>query len=116
METHVQFRERINELERSENYAGAVEDLPWEIGYQARSRGTTQSDRARVTAEELRGSRAVAVWPVGGWWRGRPDREDAAVTYSLIVTLDTGEADVDIYTSILNELHIESQVEVTIET
>jgi hypothetical protein len=75
-----------------------------------------QSDRAQVTAEELRGSRAVAVWPVGGWWRGRQDREDAAVAYSLIVTLDAGEADVDVYTSILNELRIEPPVEVTIET
>ncbi len=115
METQAQFRERINKLERSEDYAGAVEDLPWDVGYQARSRGTVQSDRAQVTAEELRGGRAVAVWPVGGWWRGRQDREDAAVAYSLIVTLDAGEADVDVYTSILNELRIEPPVEVTIE-
>jgi hypothetical protein len=116
METQAHFRERINKLERSEDYPGAVEDLPWDVGYQARSRGTVQSDRAQVTAEELRGSRAVAVWPVGGWWRGRQDREDAAVAYSLIVTLDAGEADVDVYTSILNELRIEPPVEVTIET
>ena len=116
METQSHFRERINKLERSEDYAGAVEDLPWEIGSQARSRGTVQSDRARVTAEELRGSRAVAVWPVGGWWRGRPDREDAAVAYSLIVTLDAGDADVDVYTAVLNELQIEPPIEVTIES
>ena len=58
----------------------------------------------------------MAVWPVGGWWRGRPDREGAAVAYSLIVTLDAGEADVDVYTSIVNELQIALPVEVTIET
>ncbi|MGH2880917.1 MAG: S8 family peptidase [Solirubrobacteraceae bacterium] len=116
LETQSKFRERINKLERTEDYDGAVEDLPWEVGFNARSRGTVQSDRAWATAEELRGSRAVAVWPIGGWWRERVDRENTVVPYSLIVTLDAGEADIDVYTSIVNEIQLQARVDVTIET
>jgi hypothetical protein len=114
-ETAAKFRERINRLDRPEDYTGAVEDLPWEIGYDTRSRSTVQSDRASVTAEELRAVGAVAVWPVGGWWRDREDRLEAAIRYSLIVTLDAGEADVDVYTAILNELQVEPTTEIRIE-
>ncbi len=106
------FRKRINRLEReqAEGYENSSEDLPWEVGPQARSRGTVQSDRARVTAAELTGGRMIAVWPVAGWWRDRDLREDVPIAYSLVVTIDAGEAEVDLYTPILNEISILTEV------
>ncbi len=49
LEEESDFRRRINRLERelAADYEDMTEDLPWEIGPQARSRGTVQSDRAR---------------------------------------------------------------------
>jgi hypothetical protein len=112
LEEEDHFRQRINRLEReeTESYEDNSEDLPWEIGPVARGRGTVQSDRARVPASELTGDRAIAVWPVSGWWRDRGLREDVPIAYSLIVTLDAGEAEVDLYTPILNEISIQTEV------
>jgi Subtilase family len=112
LESEDDFRKRINRLERdqAQEYENTSEDLPWEIGPQARSRGTVQSDRARVTATELTGGRAIAVWPMAGWWRDRGLREDVPIAYSLIVTIDAGEAEVDLYTPILNEISIQTEV------
>ncbi len=112
LESEEDFRKRINRLERdqSEGYEDNTEELPWDIGPQARSRGTVQSDRARVTAAELAGGRAVAVWPVAGWWRDRNLREDVPIAYSLVITIDAGDEEVDLYTPILNEISIQTEV------
>lgn len=106
------FRKRINRLERDRDpqYETTAEDLPWEIGPDARSRGTIQSDRATVMASELVGGRAIAVWPVFGWWRDRGVRQDAGIPYSLVITLDAGENEVDLYSPILNEVSIRTEV------
>lgn len=111
LETEQLFRQRINRLERDETYAGAVDDLAWEIGQQARSRGTVQSDRCRATAQELTGSRAIGVWPVGGWWRGSGLRDDAGIRYSLIITLDAGDADLDLYTEVATQIQVLTEIE-----
>ena len=112
LESEDEFRKRINRLERdqAQEYENTSEDLPWEVGPQARSRGTVQSDRARVTAGELTGGRAIAVWPMAGWWRDRGLREDVPIAYSLIVTIDAGDAEVDLYTPILNQISIQTEV------
>lgn len=110
LESEGQFRQRINRLERTDGYGGAVDDLAWEIGPQARARGTIQSDRCRTTAQELLGSRAIGVWPVGGWWRGRNGFEDMPVRYALLVTIDAGDTNVDLYTEIENLIRIAVEV------
>lgn len=106
------FRKRINRLERAEGeqFRSDAEDLDWDVGYQRRGRGTVQSDRARLSARELMGARAIAVWPVQGWWEDRKVEGDPALPYSLIITIDAGEQEVDLYTPILNEISIRTEV------
>jgi hypothetical protein len=108
LETEAKFRKRINRLEREdgEKFQADSEGLGWDMGIQARGRGTVQSDRATPDASQLLGPRAIAVWPVGGWWSDRGIEEDLALRYSLIITLDAGEEDVDLYTPILNEISV----------
>ncbi|MBS1893585.1 MAG: S8 family peptidase [Actinobacteria bacterium] len=112
LEDEDDFRKRINRLEREQDggYEDGSEDLPWEIGPQARGRGTVQSDRARIAAAALADARALAVWPVSGWWRDRELREEVPIAYSLVVTIDAGEAGADLYTPILNEISIQTEI------
>ena len=50
----------------------------------------------------------MAVYPVGGWWKNnsRKDRRDLPVRYSLVLSLQTQEQDVDLYTPIATQLQI----------
>jgi Subtilase family len=112
LESQVDFRKRINRLEREdgEKFSSEAEPIGWDIGPRSRMRGTVQSDRARLSAAQLRDCRAVAVWPVGGWWDDREIKGDPALRYSLIITIDAGEQEVDLYTPILNEISIRTEV------
>ncbi len=109
-ETRDEFRKRINRLEREQDpdYENRTERFPWELGPQARERGTVQSDRMRLAASELLGGRALAVWPVAGWWRDRNLSDTPPISYSLVVTIDAGDADVDLYTSIDNLISVQT--------
>ena len=109
LETEDQFRSRINRLESrdDEQDHAAQSDLPWVIGSQARRRGTIESDRCRVPAVELAGERLVGVWPTYGWWKGRKEREDALLPYSLMITIDAGDADVDLHALIEAQISVE---------
>jgi len=112
LESPEDFSRRVNQLERDkvDGYEANAEDLPWEIGPEARSRGSVQSDRATLSASELVGGRSIGIWPVSGWWRDRGLRTQRSVPYSLIVTIDAGHAEVDLYTPILNTISIQTEV------
>jgi len=107
-----EFRKRINKLERAEDekFKSDAERIPWDLGRDTRGRGTVQSDRARLSPSQLLGSRAIAVWPVQGWWHDRKIDGDPALRYSLIITIDAGEQEVDLYTPILSEISIRTEI------
>lgn len=112
LETQSDFRKRINKLEREEGekFKSEAEAIPWDLGRDARGRGTVQSDRARLSPSQLLGSRAIAVWPVQGWWHDRKIDGNPALRYSLIITIDAGDQEVDLYTPILNEISIRTEI------
>ena len=49
---------------------------------------------------------AVAVYPVAGWWKNRPkmDQSDNGVNYSLVVSIEAPEADVDLWTPVYQQV------------
>jgi len=96
-ETEAEFRQRINKVDRQEGFAVSAPSYPWDVGPDTRSRGSVQSDRCRITAAGLAGNKLIAVYPSPGWWDGRTERLDAAIPYGLVVSIDTGEADIDLY-------------------
>ena len=57
-------------------------------------------DPEQLRAGTASGERHVAVYPTLGWWEGREERKDAAVPYSLVVSIDAGDADIDLYAEI----------------
>lgn len=91
------FRARINRLTREQGHVPGGGSFDWEIGTAARSRGTLQHDRARVAASQLAGPRLLAVYPVTGWWEDSAATHERRLHYSVIVSVDLGEVDLDLY-------------------
>lgn len=48
----------------------------------------------------------IAVYPVVGWWRERAylGKHDGKVRYSLVVSLETPDVSVDLYTPIITQI------------
>lgn len=91
------FRARINRLAREQGSQPGGGSYEWEIGTTVRSRGTLQHDRAQVVASQIAGHRLLAVYPVTGWWEKTAATRERRLQYSVIVSVDLGEVDVDLY-------------------
>jgi hypothetical protein len=100
VEDEITFRRRINKLDRPVGYKSDTSSYPWEIGPDTRSRGSVQADRCRITAASLAGNRVIAVFPTLGWWEGRAERISGEIPFALVVTVDAGEANIDLYSLI----------------
>jgi len=74
----------------------------WVLGNQIRDKGCVHKDIWEGTAAELATRDKIAVYSVGGWWKSRKilQRYDFTVRYSLIVTIETPDNDVDIYSPV----------------
>jgi hypothetical protein len=101
-ESNVDFLARINDRDRDpEVPPDETERWRWDIGPRARQRGSVQGDRMEVEAAALAGDLFVGVFPSGGWWgdhlRVRRGRE---LSYSMVITIDAGDAAIDLYSLI----------------
>ena len=113
-----QFRKRITRDawdEEGPPGGGVTDTRNWTLGDDLRKKGSIHSDVWEGTAAELAASGFVAVYPVTGWWRERPNHKcfDKKARYSLIITLQSME-DIDVYGSIRTV--IENRADITIST
>ena len=102
-ETLPEFRRRINgaiDMEEQGLPADVGGD-DWMLG-SIRNLGSIPSDHWRGTGAELARRDAIAIYPVGGWWKEKPNlaRYDRQVRYSLIVSIRAAAGEIDIYTPI----------------
>jgi hypothetical protein len=114
-ETPEEFFRRVNDSWRppGTRRPDAAAGWDWEIGPESRSRGTVQADRLVTDAASLAGEKLIAVWPTRGWWSDHPStRGDAVISYSLVVTIDAGEADIDLYNLLRVALTVPVEVDV----
>jgi hypothetical protein len=103
------FRARISkDAQDEERGATTPEDPGWRIGPRQRNQGSIHSDRWRGTAADLAVRGHLAVYPVSGWWKERPNLERwrRRARYSLIVTIRTPTIEVDIYTPVANQVAV----------
>lgn len=98
------FRARINRLVREQGHQPGGGSYEWQIGTQARSRGTLQHDRAPVVASQIAGPRLLAVYPVTGWWEDSTTTWERRLPYSVIASVDLGSIDVDLYSLTVSAL------------
>lgn len=116
LETQQEFVRRVNrDAESDEDGAprssGSASER-WFIGPNQRNLGSLHQDDWHGTGAELARCNSVAVYPVGGWWKNnrRADRMNFPVRYSLLLSLQTDVADVDLYTPIALQIGIASPI------
>lgn len=102
------FHKRVNKNTREEGESGFSGES-WVIKEQYRNKGSVHRDFWIGSGADLATRNKIAVFPVSGWYRMRKKLEkyDASVRYSLIVTIEAPEIDIDIYTPIKTLIPIE---------
>ena len=116
-EAEDEFIRRINIAVRNEEKGRPDTSSPsnhWVIG-KKRDKGSIHSDIWVGTAADLSSSNLIAVFPSIGWWRERPHlgKANNRTRYSLIVSIETQEQDVDIYTPVAIQLEQQIPIEVS---
>jgi hypothetical protein len=110
-ETADGFRARINRVVHEQGVPPGAGSYAWDIPADVRSRGTLQHDHAQVSAADLAGTRLLAVYPVVGWWEDARDGWTKELPYSVVVSVDLGNVDIDLHALVaqtLIPLHLET--------
>lgn len=102
------FKQRINKRMRDDENPQNIhaDSSRWKIGSNNRDVGSIHSDFIEDSAINLAGCKYIAVYPVGGWWKLRTNLKmyNKRVRYSLVVSLETPEQNVDIYSPVAIEI------------
>lgn len=102
------FKARVSKDMRSGPYQKEGGEH-WILGNKIRDKGSIHKDIWEGSAADLATRNKIAIYPVGGWWKTRNqfERYNSSVRYSLIVTIDAFQVDIDLYTSVENEISID---------
>jgi hypothetical protein len=118
LETIDDFKWRINQAVRQKDDVkpSNTSDGEWFLGPNTRDGGSIHSDIWSGTAVELASKDAIAVYPVGGWWKEKKylERYNSVSHYSLIISIRVPRADVDIYTPVANLVGISVPMDIAI--
>lgn len=103
------FRQRINTQARDDGQKplSLATEKGWLFGSdQQKSAGSIHTDVWTGSAVDLASKEAVAVYPVLGWWKSRPhmDQSHRGVDYSLVVSIESPEVDVDLWTPVAQQV------------
>ena len=102
-ESEEEFRKRINTLDREDDEKSTTVSGSdrWTFG-QNRDTGSIHSDIWEGSASEIADCNLIAVFPVGGWWKDRTHlkKGNNRTRYSIVVSIDTPEEEVELYTTV----------------
>ncbi|MBS7528833.1 S8 family peptidase [Fusibacter paucivorans] len=117
-ETLEDFEKRVNVKMRGEDKkdSGDGSSRDWYLGVGNRDVGSIHSDFCNDLAVNLCDANYVAIYPVIGWWRERGylGKYNEKVRYSLIISIETPETSVDLYSPIITQISTSTVVETTI--
>jgi hypothetical protein len=111
------FRKRVNQLALAEEErrpaSHGSDASEWYLGPDYRVSGSLHSDIWHGTVADLAQRGTIAVYPISGWWKERPshDHSDRGARYALIVSIETPQQDVDIWTPVAQEVGIPIVIE-----
>jgi hypothetical protein len=115
-ETPQAFQKRLNDLaETPDEDLDLVEpDADRLFGAKSISAGSLHSDEWQCSAADLIDRDRLAVYPVGGWWKQsrKVEISDRRARYSLAISLDAGDVEVDLYSEIeqLIAAHVQAEL------
>lgn len=117
-ETLEDFQKRVNVKMRGEDEkdSGDGSSRDWYLGTTNRDVGSIHSDFCEDSAVNLCDANYIAVYPIVGWWRERAylGKVEEKIRYSLIVSIETPEKDVDLYTPIINQIESNIGIELPV--
>lgn len=107
-ETLAQFQRRISAAAELEEDQIDNTDERWSIR-RVRSRGSVKKDFVTMSGADMAVRNKIAVFPKPGWYRSRKKlgKTGSVVRYSLIVTLETANVDIDLMTPVLNQIELD---------
>ncbi len=107
-ESKEEFKKRISKAMRDEDEKSLVSNDSgrWLIGPQNRNVGSIHSDIWEGTAVDLSQSNYIMVYPTTGWWKLRTNQKkyNNKVRYSLVVSIETPENNVNLYNEIITAI------------
>ncbi|QPH40920.1 S8 family peptidase [Pedobacter endophyticus] len=99
------FKRRISKASELEDDQIDRTEEKWSIK-RVRSRGSIKKDFVTMSGADMSARNKIAIYPKPGWYRSRKKlgKTDSIVRYSLIVTLETANVEIDLMTPVLNQL------------
>jgi len=90
----------------------AKETRNWVIGDQGRTNGCLHSDWWVGSAVDLAACGSIVVYPVTGWWKDRRHLGcyENKARYSMIVSLESDDETVDLYTPISQTVDVQTEI------
>lgn len=101
-ETDARFKSRISASQAKDGTEPEAEKSYWLLGPKAVQAGSLHCDLWRGPAIELAGHDAIAIYPVGGWWKSHVGQKRVTdkARYSLVVSISAPGHAVDLYSEI----------------
>ena len=115
LEGEPEFKKRMSKTEWDDPKVrpkSVDETREWVIGSNGRTHGSLHSGWWVGKAVDLSRCNRIAVIPVTGWWKERHHlgRYERKARYSLIVTIETPKAGVDLYTPISEDVSVQTEI------
>jgi hypothetical protein len=109
------FRRRTNVRARGNGRKplSLATDDRWLFGSeQQKAPGSLHTDIWTGPAVDLAEKGAIGVYPVAGWWKSRSslDQSERGVDYALIVSIDSPDVEVDLWTPVQQKIHSTTQI------
>jgi hypothetical protein len=103
------FKRRISAASELEDDKKNGTGETWTLG-RSSSKGSIRKDYITLSGIEMSERNILAVYPKNGWYKNlkRQDKFNEQVRYSLIISIETPEIEVDLYNPVLNEILVKS--------
>lgn len=112
-ENQAAFLARISKAAEQPDGPAVDEDDNWSFGRNRRDVGSLHIDELECPASDLARRNLLAVHPVAGWWKTKTvaDPQDLAARFALIVEIDAGESNAELYAEVQAAIDILNVVE-----
>jgi hypothetical protein len=101
------FQRRISVEQESGDEIVDNSGEEWTIR-RVRSRGSVKKDFVTMSGADMSECNVIAVYPKNGWYKTRKklDKVESSVRYSLVVTIESPDVEVDLYTPVFIQIDL----------